>query len=132
MRAASLEERGKDLRHRAERAGREVGDLDRRQGRRRVLECAGPAEVVEIVRRALHVPSLLAESGDRAVDGTGARIVGSDAEARGNARPEALEDDVRTPEQRAGELEAAWRFQIAHDRLLACVQRVVPRRCRVP
>ena len=49
--ALALEERGEHLRHGAERAGREVGDLDRREPGRGVLEHTGPAEVVDVVAR---------------------------------------------------------------------------------
>ena len=47
-------------------AGGEVGDLHRRPGRR-VLEHAGPAEVVEVVAGALGMRPVGAEAGDRAV-----------------------------------------------------------------
>ena len=56
-RAGAADERREHLRHRTEPAGREVRDLHRRPGRR-VLEHAGPAEVVEIVTGALGVASL--------------------------------------------------------------------------
>ena len=52
--ALPLEEGGEDARHRAERPRREVGHLDGEAGRR-VLEDAGPAEVVEVVARSLRV-----------------------------------------------------------------------------
>src|SRR5207344_143996 len=42
-RAGALEERGENLRHRTERAGGEIGDLDRRKPGCRVLEDARPA-----------------------------------------------------------------------------------------
>src|SRR2546430_7295922 len=45
-RAFTLEQRGEDLRHGAERASREVRDLDGRQSRSGVPKRAGPAEVV--------------------------------------------------------------------------------------
>ena len=48
----ALDQRGEDLRHRAERPRREVGDLDRRVGGSGVREHARPAEVVEVVARA--------------------------------------------------------------------------------
>ena len=56
-RAGAADERREHLRHRTEPAGREVCDLHRRPGRR-VLEHAGPAEVVEVVTGALGVASL--------------------------------------------------------------------------
>ena len=68
-RARALEERGEHLRDCAERSGRKVGDLDRRQPGCGVLEHAGPAEVVDVVPGALFVASVQPEPGDRAVDG---------------------------------------------------------------
>ena len=68
-RALALEQRGEHLGDRAERAGGEIGGLERRQAGRRVLEHARPAEVVEVVTGARRVRPVGAEAGDRAVDG---------------------------------------------------------------
>jgi hypothetical protein len=77
-RALAREERRKDRRHRAERARREVGDLHGWQRRGRFRERPGPAEVVQIVSRAL----LVAPAGPEARDGTGhgarRHVLGSD------------------------------------------------------
>ena len=67
--ARALEEGGEHLRHGSERSRREVGDLDRRKAGRRVLEDAGPAEVVEVVAGSRAVLGDVAEARDRAVDG---------------------------------------------------------------
>ena len=48
-RACTFQERGEHLRDGSERARRQVGDLDRRKLRGRVLEDARPAEVVDVV-----------------------------------------------------------------------------------
>ena len=125
-RAAPLEQGGQDLRHGAESAGREVGRLQWRQAGSGVLQDAGPAEVVEIVPGPSGVRPVGAEAGDRAVDGRGRRVVGADAEASRHPRPEPLEHDVRPCEHASGELRL--RLQVAGDRLLAGVQRVVPGR----
>ena len=109
-------------------SGREVGDLDGRHRRRRVGERAGPAEVVEVVARALLVPAARAEAGDRAVDGVRSRVVRADAEPRRDARAEAFEHDVRARDERTRQLSAGVGLEIADDRLLAGVERVVPRR----
>ena len=61
--------RCEDLRHGAERSCGEVRDLERWQPRCRVLEDAGPAEVVDVVPRSQAMPMVVAETGDRAVDG---------------------------------------------------------------
>ena len=79
--AGTTDERGEHLRHRTEAAGGEVRDQHRRPGRR-VLEHAGPTEVVEVVPGALGVASLRPEAGDRAVDDGGREIVRADAEPR--------------------------------------------------
>ena len=68
-RALTLEEGREHLGHRSERAGGEVGDLDRWPLRCRVLEDAGPAEVVEVVTGSVRMSAFRAEAGDRAVDG---------------------------------------------------------------
>ena len=74
------------------------------------------------------VPAALAEAGDRAVDGALARLLRADAEPRGDARTERLDDDVRLRDQILGRARLAR--QIALERLLARVERVVPLRCR--
>ena len=127
--AFPLEQRRQDLRDGAECAGGEVGGLQRRQAGSGVLEHARPAEVVEVVPGARGVRPLGAEARDRAVDGRGRRVVRADAETRSDSGPEALEHDVRPGEQRLGELRL--RLQVTGDRLLAGVQRLVPRRCDV-
>ena len=58
-RTRAFEERREHLRDRAERSGREIGDLDRRQLGRGVLEHARPAEVVDVVPGALLVASVV-------------------------------------------------------------------------
>ena len=90
-----LEECREDLRHRAHRARSEIRDLDRRERRRRVLENARPAEVVEVVSRALGVTAVDAEAGDRAVHRGLRRALRADPEPRRDARTKRLEDDVR-------------------------------------
>ena len=63
-------------------------------GRRGVPEHAGPAEVVEVVARALLVAAAEAEAGDRAVDGAFRHVLGADAEPRRDAGAKRLEHDV--------------------------------------
>ena len=128
--ALALEQGGEHLDDGAERAGGEVGGLQRRQPGRRVLEHAGPAEVVEVVAGARRVRPVGAEAGDRAVDDRLGHVVRADAEAGGDSGTEALEHDVRALQQGARELRLG--LQVAGDRLLAPVQRLVPRGRDVP
>ena len=128
--ALPLEQGGEHLDDRAERARGEVRGLDRRQPRRRVLEHAGPAEVVQVVSRARRVRPVGAEAGDRAVDDRIGHVVRADSEPGGDSGTEALEHDVRAPQQGAREL---WiGLEVAGDRFLAPVQRLVPRGRHVP
>ena len=127
-RASSCDECRQDLRHGAERACGEVGDLQRRQRGRRVGERAGPPEVVEVVPGTLLVAPAEPEARDRAVHGVGARVVRSDAEPLHDAGPKALEDDVRAREQAARERQSLRALEVADDGLLAGIERVVP--CR--
>ena len=122
--AFTLEQRGEDLRHGAERACGEVRDLDGRQRRRGVPERAGPAEVIEVVTCALLMAAAEAEAGDRAVDGAFRCVLRADAEPGRDARAEGLEDDVRLAqelERRRGVL-----LQVDLERLLPRAQRRVP------
>ncbi len=123
--ALAAEERGEDLRHRAESPGREIGRRYRRQRRRGRGEHARPAEVVEVVAGPLLVATAEPEAGDRAVDGAARHVCRPDPEPRGDAGPERLEDDVGAREQRARELAVAR--QLAEHRFLAGIQAVVPR-----
>ena len=109
---------------RAERAGREIGGLDRRQARRGVFEHARPAQVVHVVSRPRGVSAFGPETRDRAVDRGLRNIVGADTEPLGHAGPEAFEDHVGAGEQGTGEGEV--RLQVDRDRLLAGVQRLFP------
>ena len=90
--ACPLEECSEDLGDRAERAGGEVGRLERRQVRRGVFEHARPAEVVQVVTRPRRVRALGPETRDRAVDRGLRNVVRADAEPLRHARPEAFED----------------------------------------
>ena len=101
--ARALEEGGEHLRHGSERSRREVGDLDRRKAGRRVLEDAGPAEVVEVVAGSRSVLGDVAEARDRAVDRRGWNVVRADAEARCDAGPEPLQHDVGSRAERPRE-----------------------------
>jgi len=65
----------------------------------------------------------------RAVDRSLRHVVGPDAQARGDARPKAFEDDVGAGAQRPAELRLG--LQVADDRLLAGVQACVPVRGHV-
>jgi len=94
--ALPLEERREDLGHGSQRAGGEIGDLDRREVRRGVLERARPAEVVHVVSRAGVVACVVPEARDRAADGRVGDVAGTDAEPVGDAWAEALEHDVRS------------------------------------
>ena len=122
--ACALEKRGENLGDRAERAGREIGRLDRRQARRGVFEHARPAEIVQVVSRTRSVRAVRPEAGDRAVDGRLRNVVRADAEPLRHAGPEAFEDHVGAGEQGLGERKV--RLQVDRDRLLAGVQRFVP------
>src|SRR5262245_24681376 len=84
----TLEQGREDLGHGAKPARREIGDLDGWQRRRGVVERPGPAEVVEVVSRALLVATAEAETGDRAVDGAFGHVLRADAEPRGDAGAE--------------------------------------------
>ena len=128
-RAGAADERREHLRHRTEPAGREVRDLHRRPGRR-VLEHAGPAEVVEIVTCALGVASLRAEARHRAVHEGGGEIVRADPEPSGNARPEPFEHDVGAGADVTRKRHL--RLQVADDRLLAGPKGLIPSRCGRP
>ena len=97
-------------------AGREVGDLHRRPGRR-VLEHAGPAEVVEVVTGALGVrPSAPKPVIEQCTSDAG-RSSGADAEPGGDAGPQTFEHDVRPRAERSGQ--APGPPEVADDRLLA-------------
>ena len=124
--AFALEQGGEDLRHCAECARREVGDREGRQGRRGVPEHSGPAEVVQVVPRALLVAPAESEAGDRAVDGALRDLLGTDAQPGCDAGPERLEHDVRLGD----ELERRRRIllEVDLDRLLAGAQSRVPGR----
>src|SRR3954470_2226615 len=122
-RALADEHGREDLGDRAERAGREICCLDRRKRRRRRLEHACPADVVEIVARSRLVRP---EARDRAVDDARGRVRGADPEPARHARPERLENNVGAREERLRERRLCG--QVADDRLLACVQLVVPLR----
>ena len=128
-RTGSLHERGEDLHDRAKRARREVGYLDGRPAGLRVLEDARPAEVVEVVSRALLVTSAEAEARDRAVDDSVGNVVRSDSEPCRDPRSEALEDDVSAACERLRQREL--RLQVADDRLRPRAERRVPRRRRL-
>ncbi len=123
-----LEERREDLGHRPERAGREIGDLDRGEVRRSVLEGAGPAEIVHVVASAGLVARVVAEPRDRAVDGRLGDVARADAQPVGDAWAEALEHDVRSAAE--GLRERLLARQLAHDGLAPRSQRAVPRRRR--
>ena len=124
-RARSLEQRGEDARHRAERSGGEVGDLDRGQARGGVLEDARPAQVVEVVAGAVGVLPLPAEARDRAVDDRVGDLGRADPEPLGDPRAEALEHDVGAPAQCVRE--GGVRPQVADDGLRAGAEGRVPR-----
>ena len=123
-RACPLEQRCENLGHCSECARCEVGRLERRQARRRVLEHARPAEVVQVVTRPRCVRPFGPEARDRAVDGRLRHVVRADAQPFRDARPEAFEDHVGAGEQ--GSSERKLRLQVDRDRLLAGVQRLVP------
>ena len=118
----ALEQRREDLRHRTERARCEVGDLN---GRNRVAEHSRPADVVQIVSRALFVRAAGAEARDRAVHGARRYVVGPDAEPLRDAGTERLEHDVGAREQCPRKCSIARK--VADDRLLASIEQVVPR-----
>jgi hypothetical protein len=77
------------------------------------------------VARAAGVASRRAEPGDRADD----RARGeAQAEPLEDAGPEAVDDDVGAADERLGAREAVLRLQVADERLLARVERALPRR----
>jgi TetR/AcrR family transcriptional regulator, fatty acid metabolism regulator protein len=76
----------------------------------------------------LRVAAFQAEAGDRAVHEGRRQVVGTDAQARGDAGPEPLEDDVCPGAQRACERHV--RLQVAGHRLLAGAKCSVPGRRR--
>ncbi len=121
---ARSHERRQHLGHRAQRPGREVGDLHRRVGIGHVLEHACPAEVVEVVAGALRVPAGRAEARDRAVHGRGRDVVRADAQTCSHSGPEPLQHDIGASAQRAGE--ARVLAQVAGHRLLAGPKRPIP------
>ena len=109
-RAGAADECREHLRHRAEPAGREVCDLHRRPGRR-VLEHAGPAEVVEVVTGPLGVAASRRRSrSSSSTRATAGRSSAPMPEARRDAGPEPFEHDVgpaaqssvRTPRPSSG------------------------------
>ena len=126
----ALEQRSEHLRHRAERPGREIRDLQRRQLGRGVLERSGPAEIVDVVTGALLVPAAEPEPGDRAVDGAVGHVVRSHPEPGGDARSEAFQHDVGAGAEHLREGSVVR--QVTDDGLAAFAQRGVPRRCRRP
>ena len=128
--ALAREQRRQHLRHGAECAGREVGDLHRRPGGSGVGEDACPALVVEIVAGALRVAAVASEAGDRAVHGPLGHVPGSDPETCRHARPPRLQDHVRPGQQPTQE--RGFRRQIAHDGLLPGIERVEPARRGLP
>jgi hypothetical protein len=91
-----LDERREDLHRRAERPGGEVGNLDRRQTRRRVFEHTRPAEVVQVVPCPQSVLRMVSEPRDGAVDGRRRGVIRADAEPRRDAWAEPLDHDVRS------------------------------------
>ena len=113
--------------HRAERARREIGVLDRRPAGSGVLEDASPTEVVEVVAGARSVRFRLAEARDRAVDNSLGEVARADSQAVGHAGPEALEDDVGPRGEGAHELDIGG--ELADDRLRPGAERRVPRGC---
>ena len=119
----TLEEPGEDLRDGSERAGREVCDLSRGE-LWRVLEDAGPAEVVDVVTCAQPMKSVVAESGDRAVDRRRGNVVRPDSQSRGHTGPEAFDDDVGARTERLRE--AGIGGEVAGDRLAPCPKRRIP------
>ena len=123
-RASAFEQRRQDLRHRAERAGGEVRDLNGREGMRRVRENAGPAEVVDVVTGPRAVARVVAEAGDGAVDRRVRNVGRADPEARRDAGPEAFDDDVCAGAERSRERRV--RGEIADDRLAARAKGGVP------
>ena len=110
--------------HGSERAGCEVGDLNRGKPGRGVCEHAGPAEVVDVVSRSRPMGAVVPEAGDRAVDDGVGDVVGSDPESLGDTRSEPLEDDVGTGAQSLREGRIG--LEVADDRLAACPQGRVP------
>ncbi len=125
-----LEQGGEDLGGRGKRAGGEIGRLERWQAGSRVLEHAGPTEVVEVVPDPVGMTAVDAEAGDRAVDGSRRHVVGADAEPGRDARAKALEDDVGSGAEGACQL--GLRLQVAGHRFLAGAERLVPRGSHVP
>src|SRR6476660_4005882 len=123
-RSFALQQCGEDPRHGAEPAGREIGDLDRWPRRRSVPERAGPAEVIEIVTRALLMAAAEAEAGDRAVDGAFRRVLRADAEPGRDAGAERLEHDVRLVQEL--ERRRGLALQVDLERLLPRAERRVP------
>ena len=117
----ALDERGEHLRHRAERSRREIGDLDRRQPEDRVLERSGPAEVVDVVRRAVDMVALVPEPGDGAVDGGLRHIVRYHASLSATG----TEDFENTSACRTEPARSSVRGQVAHDGLTPRSQRGV-------
>ena len=75
--------------------------------------------------RARAVPRVVTEARDRAVDGGVGHVVGTDAEPRRDAGPEALEHDVGARAERLRE--AGVVREVADDRLGARAKRGVPR-----
>ena len=76
------------------------------------------------------VPIVVAEAGDRAVDGRLRDVVGADAETFGDAGAEALEDDVGPRAERSRE--CSFGGEVADDGLAPGAERGVPRRRRRP
>ena len=126
----ALEQSCEDLRHGAERSCGEVRDLERWQPRCRVLEDAGPAEVVDVVPGSQAMPMVVAETGDRAVDGRLRDVVGADAEPFGDTGAKALEDDVGPRTERLRE--CGFGGKVADDGLAPGAKRGVPCRRRRP
>ena len=108
----------------AERAGSEIGDLDRREPRGRVFEYAGPPEIVDVVPGAEAMSRVITEARDRAVDGGLGDAVRPDAEPRGDSRPESLQHDVGSCAKRLRERRIGWK--VALDGFAACSKRCVP------
>ena len=118
------QERRQDFGDGAERARCKVGDLNRRQHWSRVLEDAGPAEVVHVVSRACTMRAFVAETRDRAVDDRVRNVARADPDALGDAGPEALQHDVCPRAQRPSERRVG--SQVADDGLGSGAERGVP------